>query len=99
MPDEEEPLLALDFPQREVEAEMKRRELLLGLGGAAGARLSMAQSRTSNEFGREAQRHYSGYVNVPIEFSFAGVESYQDVFNDIEVDVVFHGPGGQEWRW
>jgi hypothetical protein len=100
MPDEEEPLLAPDFPQREVEAEMKRRELLLGLTGAAGAgaRLGMAQSRTSNEFGREAQGHYSGYVNVPIEFSFTGVESYQDVFNEIEVDVVFHGPGGQEWR-
>lgn len=79
---------------------MKRRELLWGLAGgvAAGTRLGMTQARTLNASGREAQIHYSGYVNVPIEIPFTGVEPYKDVFNDIEVDVVLRGPGGQVWR-
>jgi hypothetical protein len=94
-----EPLLVANPPRRGVKI-MKRRELLLGLAGAAGAGagLGMAQPSASIEPGREAQRHYSGYVNVPIEISFTGVESYKDVFNDIELDVAFRGPGGQEWR-
>ena len=37
-------------------------------------------------------------TNVPIEFAFTAQNHYKDIFNDIEVDVVFTGPDGQEWK-
>ncbi len=40
----------------------------------------------------------TGYVNQPIELTLTGVRSYQDIFNEIEVDVVFHDEAGETWR-
>lgn len=39
-----------------------------------------------------------GQTNVPIEFSLTAARTYADPFNEVEVDVLFTGPDGQEWR-
>ena len=39
-----------------------------------------------------------GLTHVPIEFALNASCSYTDIFNDIEVDVVFSGPDGREWK-
>ena len=39
-----------------------------------------------------------GLTNVPAEFGLNASCSYGDIFNDLEVDVVFSGPAGREWR-
>lgn len=36
-------------------------------------------------------------TNVPTEVSFAATMSYDDIFNDVEVDVIFTGPDGRQW--
>lgn len=38
-----------------------------------------------------------GRTNVPVEFA-VGAARCSDPFNRVEVDVVFTGPGGREWR-
>ncbi len=38
-----------------------------------------------------------GLTNVPVEFGLTASCSYPDIFNDIELDVVFSGPDGQTW--
>lgn len=37
-------------------------------------------------------------TNAPIEFSFTAGEKYRDIFNEIEVDVLFTGSAGEKWR-
>jgi len=39
-----------------------------------------------------------GQTNVPVEFSLTSTKKQRDIFNGVEVDVIFTGPGGQEWR-
>jgi len=39
-----------------------------------------------------------GYTNVPVEFALSTTTPYGDIFNDIELDVVFTGPDGTSWR-
>lgn len=40
----------------------------------------------------------SATANVPTEISLYGSGSYSDVFNEIEVGVIFKGPDGREWN-
>lgn len=44
-----------------------------------------------------AEKMY-GTVNVPSERAFVSGRQYDDPFNNVEVDVVFIGPGGKEWK-
>jgi len=39
-----------------------------------------------------------GQVNVPIEFTLSAARTYGDIFNEVEVDVVFTGPAGESYR-
>jgi len=39
----------------------------------------------------------SSKVNVPTELAFESAASYQDIFNEIELDVLFQEPDGREW--
>ena len=41
---------------------------------------------------------FFGRTNVPVEFSLRASRAYEDIFNDVEVDVVFTGPDGETWR-
>src|SRR5690242_2580695 len=45
---------------------------------------------TANSQSREARQ------NSVTEWSFTSGKSYRDPFNDLELDVVFSGPGGEE---
>ncbi|HET6485551.1 MAG TPA: DUF4038 domain-containing protein [Spirochaetia bacterium] len=40
----------------------------------------------------------SGMVNVPLELLFAAEKSHKDIYNQIEVDVLFRGPGEGTWK-
>jgi hypothetical protein len=40
----------------------------------------------------------TGYVNQPFELTLTAVRSYQDIFNEVEVDVVFRDTAGESWR-
>lgn len=37
-------------------------------------------------------------TRVPVEFALRAAGQYADIFNQLEVDAVFTGPGGQTWR-
>lgn len=37
-------------------------------------------------------------VNVPTELSFAAEAAYGDIFNEVELDVIFSDPAGRQWR-
>ena len=37
-------------------------------------------------------------TNVPVEISFTSTSVYNDIFNEIEVDVIFTSPSGKEWK-
>lgn len=39
-----------------------------------------------------------GQQNVPTEFTISTTRSYDEIIDDIEVDVIFTGPGGQKWK-
>ncbi len=39
-----------------------------------------------------------GQTNVPTEFSLTAARTYADPFNEVEVDVLFTGPDGREWK-
>jgi hypothetical protein len=41
---------------------------------------------------------HTGLTNKPMEFALTAERSYSDIFNDIEVDVVFTGEEGGSWR-
>ena len=40
----------------------------------------------------------SGQTNIPVELGLTAAHAYDDIFNEIEVDVIFTGPSGDEWR-
>ena len=37
-------------------------------------------------------------TNVPVEFPLKAERAYSDIFDEIEVDVIYQGPDGGEWR-
>ncbi|MFH0795434.1 MAG: DUF4038 domain-containing protein [Candidatus Omnitrophota bacterium] len=39
-----------------------------------------------------------GQTNVPAEFPLTAGKKHRDIFNEIEVDVIFTGTGGHEWQ-
>ncbi len=39
-----------------------------------------------------------GKTNVPLEFALQAADSYADIFHDVEVDVIFEGPEGRQWK-
>jgi hypothetical protein len=39
-----------------------------------------------------------GQANVPMEFSLTAARGYEDIFNEMEVDVIFTAPDGSEWK-
>jgi hypothetical protein len=39
-----------------------------------------------------------GQVNVPGEFALRAQKRHRDIFNDVDVDVVFSGPDGTTWK-
>ena len=41
---------------------------------------------------------YFSQVNVPTEFTLTAAQAYADIFNEVEVDVLFTGPDGAEYR-
>lgn len=40
---------------------------------------------------------FYGQTNVPMEFSLTAAQVYRDIFNEVDVDVLFTGPGGKQW--
>lgn len=40
----------------------------------------------------------TGFVNQPIELTLTAARSYKDIFNEVEVDVVFRDATGETWR-
>ncbi len=40
---------------------------------------------------------FYGQTNVPMEFPLTAAQVYRDIFNDVELDVVFTDPGGEQW--
>ena len=39
-----------------------------------------------------------GKANAPVEITLRAVESYEDIFSEVEVDVLFTSPDGESWR-
>lgn len=41
---------------------------------------------------------FYGQVNVPVEFSLTAAQKHTDIFNEVEVDVIFTASGGHQWQ-
>jgi hypothetical protein len=40
---------------------------------------------------------FYGQTNVPMEFSLTAAQVYRDIFNDVELDVLFTASDGEQW--